>query len=74
MIPDCERTFIVTYVVALQVGVVHLDAVVQDGHHHALAREARPPRRLHVHAAALAALLWMQMNIQLRYKESYFEI
>ena len=45
-----------TYVVLGQVGVVSLDAVIQDGDHHVPAGVAPLPRRHHVHPGATAAV------------------
>ena len=47
-----------THVVLLEVGVVLLDPVVQDGDHHALPREALLPRPLGVEVTVVAVILW----------------
>jgi hypothetical protein len=42
-----------THIVQSEVRVIGLDAVVQDGHHDALARVPLLPSRRHVHVEAI---------------------
>lgn len=47
------------YVVLHEVGVVLLDPVVQDGHHHSFTSEARLPRSLGIQVPVIGIVLAM---------------